>query len=529
MNLKLPKYIAEDCVIQRGNSTNIWGIALPNTQVDVDFQGRHYSCVSEGNGEFLFKVAASPGINFPLVIKNMEDEIKLNVNVGDVFICSGQSNMELPISRVREKYPLELGNPFIKEFKVFENLSLEGNISKDFICASWRSCINKDFEDVSAFGYFYAQYMFTKQNIPIGFVNISKGGSPIESFMQEKYIHNPKSLELLYKFKDPEYFNDFFSNQKKIQFDRQKALDYSEKAFLKKYNIKEINMISKKLLFNNSIELPNFFKDTKIGNFCGLIYLKKKFLISSEDYNLIQSSTRNAILYLGTIADFDKVYVNGRFVGSTEYKYPPRKYQINKNLLHAGENEILIRLVCNNFEGRFTPHKKYEIYFDDIQKKYDLTGIWNYEIIVEDTGCEAIFFPNNIPTSIFYGMLTPAFYISNAGVIWYQGESNDSNPYEYEELLKNLIMNWREHWKILHLHFSIIGLPKCKIDIYGTNNWNIIRQAQRAATNLPNVLYIDNIDLGEENDLHPLDKQDMAYRAASVRLLSKKETAYEKV
>ena len=298
MNLKLPKYIAEDCVIQRGNSTNIWGIALPNTQVDVDFQGRHYSCVSEGNGEFLFKVAASPGINFPLVIKNMEDEIKLNVNVGDVFICSGQSNMELPISRVREKYPLEPGNPFIKEFKVFENLSLEGNISKDFICASWRSCINKDFEDVSAFGYFYAQYMFTKQNIPIGFVNISKGGSPIESFMQEKYIHNPKSLELLYKFKDPEYFNDFFSNQKKIQFDRQKALDYSEKAFLKKYNIKEINMISKKLLFNNSIELPNFFKDTKIGNFCGLIYLKKKFLISSEDYNLIQSSTRNAILYL---------------------------------------------------------------------------------------------------------------------------------------------------------------------------------------------------------------------------------------
>ena len=87
----------------------------------------------------------------------------------------------------------------------------------------------------------------------------------------------------------------------------------------------------------------------------------------------------------------------------------------------------------------------------------------------------------------------------------------------------------KNYWKIPHLHFSIIGLPKCKIDISGTNNWNIIRQAQRAATNLPNVLYIDNIDLGEENDLHPLDKQDMAYRAASVRLLSKKETAYEKV
>lgn len=495
----LSKYISNGCVLQSGKNTNIRGKCKPNTVVKAEFQNKTYITNSDENGLFIFGVNADVGYGYELKIQTDESEkVVSDILVGDVYICVGQSNMELPMLRVREKYPDELGEKNIKEFKVFENESFNIENDFDFKKALWRKCSGTEFEKVSAFGYFFSKLVYKEKDIPVGFVNISVGGSKVESFMDIEYLKGYKNQEnLINKFSDKNYRENFFKEQAKREDDWHRKIILEEE--FSKNNFDEKNY--------KQINLPNFFKDEGIKNFSGLIYLRKKFYIDAKDIERIKK-LKSAKLYLGTISDSDKVYLNSVFVGETGYKYPPRIYEFNVDLLKEGENEVFIRLEVRDENGRFTKDKRYEIQVGDILK-ISLCGTWDYQLVVKSKNAPELIFPNEIPTSLYNGMLNRAFFISTRAFIWYQGESNDKNAYEYKDLLIRFINSLRKKWKVKSLPCVIVGLPRCNIDING--DWEVIRNAQESvAKELEEVYYVDNSRLGEENDLHPLDKSEMA-------------------
>lgn len=218
-----------------------------------------------------------------------------------------------------------------------------------------------------------------------------------------------------------------------------------------------------------------------------------------------------ARLWLGTMADSDRTYINGELVGETGYQYPPRKYVIPEGVLKSGENEIVIRLVCDHGEGRMTPEKPYKIFTKD--HEIHLEGPWEYRIGFQCGPAPEMDFLNRKPTGLYNAMVAPCLSYTVKGVLWYQGESNDRSPDTYEDLLRRLILNWRENWKQDTLPFVVAQLPGFSIDLKkDSDSWPKIRYAQSQAAQLSLVAVTINLDLGEWNDLHPLNKKEVARR-----------------
>ena len=224
-----------------------------------------------------------------------------------------------------------------------------------------------------------------------------------------------------------------------------------------------------------------------------------------------------AKLWLGTIVDSDTVYINGVMVGHTDYQYPPRKYEIPEGLLREGENTIVIRVKCENGHGRFTDGKKYALWNDE--EEIDLTGKWYYEIGAACEQIEPTDFVNWKPTGLYNGMVAPCRPYTLAGILWYQGESNTHVPEVYLELMKRMVAGYRKEWGE-ELPFLYVQLPNFAIDRYDSDadetgqGWPVVRELQRRAKKLPRVGMAVTMDLGEDNDLHPLNKKEVGFRLA---------------
>jgi sialate O-acetylesterase len=221
-----------------------------------------------------------------------------------------------------------------------------------------------------------------------------------------------------------------------------------------------------------------------------------------------------ARLELGTIVDSDSVYINGQFAGTTGYQYPPRKYDLPATMLKAGRNVIVVRIINNGGRGGFTMDKQYRLLAAG--QTLDLRGDWQYKL-----GATARPTPGSttfqyMPGGLFNGMISPLLPYAVKGVIWFQGESNAGRPDDYEQLLTALIGDWRRHWQQPNMPFVYAQLanfmaPK---DQPTESGWAALRDAQRRTLAVPHTGMAVALDLGEWNDIHPLNKEDVGKRLA---------------
>lgn len=237
---------------------------------------------------------------------------------------------------------------------------------------------------------------------------------------------------------------------------------------------------------------------------------------------------KSAILKMGTLVDSDRIFINGEKVGETGYCFPPRIYPVPEGLLKAGKNEIFIRLECRDGKGRITPDKPCDVCFES-GEKISLRGTWDYQVRVVSEQAPTLTFITRQPTGMYQGMVAPCTNMTVKGVLWYQGESNEWYPESYEDLIQKMILDWRAHWKQEELPFIVIQLPACGMDNRGDGAWAVIREAQKNAAELPDVAVTVNLDLGEYNDLHPLNKKGVAHRAylAARKVMYKEEIISE--
>lgn len=495
--LRLPKLLGEGCVLQQGEGARIWGWGSPGESIRVFFQGQEKRTEADGKGGFEIRLdRLHPGRNFVLELYGEKEKLEIKaISVGEVLVCSGQSNMELPMERVRERFPQEFqegGWEDLHIYKVKECAEFQSPL-EDHREAQWFTCTKENLPRTSALAYFLGKELSKKKGIPVGILDISLGGTPAEAWTSKEGLAGCEDLLLLRE----KYRNSAY-REKTIKERAEAEILWTKKLLAQEEGRKAGPW--------KTLQVPGYLQEQSLENFCGQLYLKKRFWIEKK------RAGQKAILKFGTLADQDSMYLNGKFIGETGYRYPPRRYRIPQGLLKEGENEILIKLICQRGDGRITPKKDYGIFFED-GEAIRLEGAWQYQVRGRCEPAPEYDTVNRKPTGLFQGMVAPCLPFLVRGVVWYQGESNDRAPERYEELLKRLISDWRKQWKQDALPFVVIQLPGCGIDIAPFDAWPRIRQAQKKAEQLPHTGMTVNLDLGEANDLHPLDKESVAHRA----------------
>lgn len=517
--LQLPSLISDGMILQRNAHVRIWGYDCSGREITVILIRR-----SEEKEQVSTSVVDQEGYwetwidteeestECQLIIRNSEAEeycIK-NVCIGDVFICAGQSNMELPMERVKDQYPEEIENvcmPYVRQFKILECCDFHKE-TEELLGGSWREAQVDTIRDFSATAYFLGKFLYENSNVPIGLINASYGGSRIQSWMSRDMLADfQEELEIADIYRDDSFIKQQLGKNVHQMVKWHSEVDHRDIGLVKRWYENDCSTIDW-----DTVELPVLFKNTPLKEFIGVVWFKKEVLIPSSMVG------KKANLWLGTIVDSDEVYVNETYIGKTEYQYPPRKYNIPKNVLHEGVNIITIRVKCDNGAGRFTPNKEYSIFTGEHHKKediVDLTGTWSYKIGTYAKKIPPTDFVNWKPTGLYNGMMAPCHRYTINGMIWYQGESNTNNPFNYEALSAEMISGYREKWNQGNFPYYYVQLPNFTIDLDDVNSgWPELREEQERLLQIENTGMACAIDLGEDNDLHPLNKKEVGERLA---------------
>lgn len=516
--VRLPKLISDGMVLQRDAKIKIWGWASEGEKISVHFIDSTYNISANKNGEWeVILPDLKPGGPYEMQI-NASNSITLkDILVGDVWVCSGQSNMQLSLRGLISVYPDEIDkseNLFIRQFMVSQGFSLNER-GTDFRSGRWQHANPKEVLNFTAAGYFFAKNLYEKYRVPIGLINASVGGSSAEAWISEESIKSfPKYYEDVQRFKARGYIEKInnLDNERVRNWNIQlRQNDEGYKNPPKFWYDPELNTADWE-----TMHVPGYWADNKPGPVNGVVWFRREISVPAG------MAGKQSIIKLGRIADADSVFINGKFIGATGSQYSQRNYKIPEGVLKEGENTIVVRVINYIRHGGFVPEKQYEITSDGGIIKLD--GNWKYRVGTTAEPMEDRLFTGKIPTGLFNSMIAPMLNYKIKGVVWYQGESNTSRAFEHFDLFKLLINDWRSDWHQGNFPFLFVQLPNfVEVNVETTKyDWAIFRESQLKALSIPNTGMAVTIDIGEGNDIHPVNKKDVGYRLA----LAAQRTAY---
>jgi len=490
--IKLPSLVSNSMVLQRDQVTTLWGWASPAEKIRIQLGSKIIRTQADKQGHWLAQLPAYPAGGPHTIKLTGKNEIVLtDVLFGDVWLCAGQSNMVINMERVKEKYPTDIAsanNPLIRNFFIPTAIS-KVDVQTQLPANSWLPVNPENVLKMGAVSYFFARDLFAKYQVPIGIINSSVGGTPIESWISEAGLKAfPGYIKDTTKTVAP-------SATPKKSMDRGLAEKWADPNYQpkgwKRYAI------------------PGFWEDQGLKDLNGVVWFRREIDIPAA------LAGKPAHLFLGRIVDADQVFVNGEQVGNITYQYPPRRYTVKNGLLKAGKNLVVIRVTNTAGKGGFVPDKRYEMIVGD--QTLDLQGDWNYKVgevfppKIEPAA------PNQFPpTALYNAMIAPLTSYALKGMVWYQGESNVSKPEDYAKLLPALAEDWRTQWKQPEIPFLYVQLPgfQDRTFLPTESNWAVLREGQRTSLSIPKSGMAVTLDLGEWNDIHPLTKKPIGERLA---------------
>lgn len=508
--IRLPKLISNGVVLQRNEELNIWGWAAANEKIVLKFNSKIYSAQANAEGNWIIKLPKQKaGGPYQMVFQASNTVTVSDILFGDVWVCSGQSNMELPMERVKEKYSQAIKNAVntnIRQFLVPDKYNFK-NEATDFESGSWVVCSPEKILEFTAVGYFFANEIYKKEAVAIGLINSALGGSPVEAWMSEKALRAfPKQHQEAEKFKNDALIEEITKNDQKRNDDWYTELNSKDKGFEKGkaiWNHSGINTSDW-----HEMEVPGYWANQPLGKVNGVVWFRKDIILPKS------FEGKSARLSLGRIVDQDYVYVNGQYIGTTGYQYPPRKYDVKDAVLKEGKNTITVRVINNSGLGGFVLDKPY--YLAVGKDTIDLKGKWKYKLGAEMQALGGATFIRWKPEGLYNAMIAPLLNFKIKGVIWYQGESNAGNPNGYKDLFSAMITDWRANWKQGNFPFLFVQLAnymETKSEPV-ESNWAKLRQEQYETLSVPNTGMAVITDVGEWNDIHPLNKEAVGKRLA---------------
>lgn len=508
--IKLPRLISNGVILQRNEDLKIWGWAAANESVQMKFNSKVYNTKADSEGNWMIMLPKQKaGGPYQMVFEASNTVTVSDILFGDVWVCSGQSNMELPMERVKEKYGEEIKNATnskIRQFLVADKYNFKKE-EKDLDSGSWISCSPKNVLEFSAVAYFFAKDIFAKEAVPIGLINSALGGSPVEAWMSDTALKSfPESYKEAQKFKSDALIDEISKSDQNRNDDWYAELNRIDKG-----------MSGGKPIWNQNntnqsdwkeMQIPGFWADELLGNVNGVVWFKKEINVPKS------FAGQSAKLFFGRIVDQDFVYLNEEFVGTTGYQYPPRRYEVKTGILKEGKNTITVRVINSSGRGGFVTDKPYFLSVGN--DTIDLKGNWKYKLGTEMPPLTGPTFIRWKPEGLYNAMIAPLLNFKIKGVIWYQGESNATNPSNYKDTFSAMINDWRNHWKQGNFPFIFVQLAnfmEAKSEPI-ESNWATLRQAQYETLSVPNTGMAVISDIGEWNDIHPLNKQDVGKRLA---------------
>ncbi|MEC9490676.1 MAG: sialate O-acetylesterase, partial [Halanaerobiales bacterium] len=507
-SLELPSLVSDGMVLQRNEELKIWGWSEADQEVKINFKSEEYLTRANSEGEWsLILTEQKAGGPYEMKISSSDQKIELkDILIGEVWLCSGQSNMELPMQRVKDRYAEEIkkaGNDQLRIFKIpiLYNFKEE---NQDIVGAKWKKVNQDNILEFSAVSYFFAKKLHEKYKVPVGIINASVGGSPVEAWLSRKALKDyPEYLKKADEFAESQNIDQAEKYNLKVNKEWADKVYNSDQGLKNKPSYYET-------YYNDSdwdkIEIPVKFDQINFENKNGVVWFRKEIELTKKQ------AEKKARLWFGRIVDADTAYINGKRVGGVTYKYPPRKYELKKGILKEGKNLIAIRVVVNDGQGEFVEDKPYKLFLDE--EEIDLKGEWKYKVgaVIKGDKKQEIFVQWQ-PTGLFNAMLAPLFDYKLKGICWYQGESNTGREEEYKDLFIKMIKLWRHRFEQKELPFIYAQLPNFEPPEENNREiWAAFRNAQREGLKLNNTAMTVNLDLGEWNDLHPLNKKDVAYR-----------------
>ncbi len=509
--VRLPQLVSDGMVLQRDTQVPVWGWADAGEAVAVDFRGESYLTEASAEGEWRITLPEmSAGGPYELTVKG-DNQITLeNVLVGDVWLASGQSNMELTMARLKPLYAdlmADADYPQIRYFNVPDRYNFAQPL-EDLEGGNWISISPETIGSVSGVAFFFARELHRTQDVPIGIVNAALGGSPVAAWISEPALKKfPRAYDELQKFKDQAFV------KRLAEDDQERIAAWHEKARKQDAGTKGDDYLWADPDLDTddwkTLDVPGYWPLEEDGPVNGIVWARTQVEIPPE------LAGQPARLEVGRIVDADITFVNGTQVGSTGYQYPPRRYTIPAGVLKAGSNTLAVRISSEQGRGGFVFDKPYELEVGD--KLIDLKGEWRYRVATQMPPLAPPTFIRWKPTGLYNGMIAPLTNVPFTGTIWYQGESNTYAPDEYAVMFPAMITDWRKQWGRPDLPFLFVQLanfmePKDQPD---ASNWARTREAQLKTLALPHTAMAVAIDVGEWNDIHPLNKKAVGERLAA--------------
>lgn len=508
--IRLPKLVSDGMVLQRDVPVKIWGWAASGEAVNVTFMNATHKTVAGPDRKWLITLPMmKAGGPYEMKISGSNEILIRDILVGDVWVCSGQSNMEMSMMSLQQKYPEDIAssaNKFIRQFAVPRKHIFSRPLD-DLSGGEWVSADPASVLRFTAAGYYFARNLYEKYKVPIGLINATLGGSRTESWMSEQaLVPFPTLFEEAKRFQDTTHIiNTDAEDKKRISewHARAKSTDasYADPAgpwSKAGYDFSQWD----------EIEMPALWTNSALGPINGVVWFRRDFDVPES------LAGKELKLSFGNIVEQDSVFINGRFVGGRPSQYIPRNYTIPADLLKPGKNSITVRVVCPSGRGGFVPQKQYAIVAD--QETIDLSGKWKYRLGAKMESLVGPTFIQWKATGLYNAMIAPLLNYTIKGATWYQGESNVSRAEQHFTLFPALIRNWREKWNQGDFPFLFVQLPNFNEAIKEPSDggWARFRESQTAALSVPNTGMAVTIDIGEWNDIHPVNKKDVGYRLA---------------
>jgi len=520
--LQPSRLFSDHMVIQRDRPVPVWGKAAPGATVVVRFREKEYEASADRVGAWKVEIVpGKAGGPFSMTIAAGAEKLTLeDVLVGDVWVCSGQSNMEWSVanSNDAEEEIAAADWPRIRLFDVPRTMAPRPRETLDEV--RWQVTTPQTIAGFSAVGYFFGRDLHQTLDIPIGLISSNWGGTNVETWTSVEGLQDDRLQE------SAEYIGAVDLEKEMAQADEK------YQAWLTSLKKKDAGMKDGEYLWAAdgmdyddwaSITLPGLWESAGIEELRGLngvVWLTKTVQVDPA------LARADAALALGPVDDSDITWVNGHKVGETWNDYDKhRYYELPAGVLRPGANTVVIRVEDYRGGGGLFGEAE-DLFLELGNQKIGLAGEWRYRIGTTGEGSNpgSSFGPNSYPTLLYNGMIHPIIDYPITGVIWYQGESNASQAYAYRSLFKNLIRDWRDKWGY-DFTFLFVQLANfmAPVETPKESSWAELREAQDMALALPNTGMASAIDIGEADDIHPRNKQEVGRRLA----LAAKKVTYD--
>ncbi|MBL1217032.1 MAG: DUF1080 domain-containing protein [Planctomycetes bacterium] len=517
-DVTLPSVLSDGMVLQQQrDAVPIWGRASAGEQIQItaDWLTEPVTTTADARGRWSADIStpdADMGSHQVRIVGN-NTLVLSDVLIGEVWICSGQSNMEWPMRACGEDAEIGVADyPQIRLFNVQNTVSAH---ERDDCTGQWLACNSESLPDFSGVAYFFGSRLFSRLRVPIGLIQADWGGTRVEAWMSEDalsaYEQYKDSLDILRDSRDPLKRGSLVENRREqwwTNIDRVASMPGNWTTVA--YDDSEWK----------SHSLPGSWAGDGLDNHDGILYYRKTIKLSSS------LAGRRATLTLGPIDDYDDAWVNGKHVAATHEagKWSvPREYDIMEDILVEGDNVICVRVLDTGGLGGFGGEAgQMQLKFKARQGEsqppasLSLAGAWKWHLgptmsqlpaMPESTGMG----PNTV-TALFNGMISPIEPYGIRGAIWYQGESNRGNAAEYHDLFSAMIRNWRDRWGQGDFPFYFVQIAPF---MYGGDRGQtaLLRESQRLTmSTVDNTGMVVTTDIGNPADIHPRNKREVGRR-----------------